>query len=355
MRKLLTIVGARPQFIKASALSRTLQDAKWGIEEVVLHTGQHYDEAMSDVFFRELGMAEPAHRLHLQATGIAARMGEMVAGIAEVVEREQPGALLVYGDTDSTWAGAWVAARMNLPLAHVEAGLRSYDRAMPEEVNRVLTDHVARWLFCPTDEAVRNLAQEGIVNGVHRTGDLQWDTAWWMAQEQGSRSEKPEGVLLTLHRPSNVDEPERLRRWMEGIAGLGQHVHFPVHPRTAAVCERVWGPDWPQVLAGWGFELLPPLGYADLIATLQRVEAVITDSGGLQKEAYGFQKPCIVARPVTEWTELVAAGAVRLCGEPEGLAGAWQWAGQAVPPAVGLYGAGQAAQEVATTLSQARW
>lgn len=355
MRKLLTVVGARPQFIKASALSRALADPQWGIAESVLHTGQHHDDAMSEVFFRELGMAPPAHRLHLEDGGIAERMGQMISGIAAVVERERPGAMLVYGDTDSTWAGAWVAARMNLPLAHVEAGLRSFDRAMPEEVNRVLTDHVARWLFCPTDEAVRNLNQEGIVEGVHRTGDLQWDTACWMAAAQGDFAEGRDAVLLTLHRPSNVDEPDRLRAWLEGIASLGQRVIFPVHPRTAAVCERVWGNGWQSALQALGFVLEPPMGYTELIRTLQGVRAVITDSGGLQKEAYGFAKPCIVARPVTEWTELVAAGAVHLCGEPDALRAAWAWAEQAVPPAMGLYGTGEAAVEVAQTLSRAAW
>lgn len=355
MRKLLTVVGARPQFIKASALSRALADPRWGIVELVLHTGQHHDDAMSEVFFRELGMAPPAHRLHLGVGGVAERMGQMIAGIAAVVEQERPSAMLVYGDTDSTWAGAWVAARMNLPLAHVEAGLRSFDRAMPEEVNRVLTDHVARWLFCPTDEAVRNLKQEGIVDGVYRTGDLQWDTAQWMASVQGAFAGQPDAVLLTMHRPANVDEPKRLRAWIEGIAALGQRVIFPVHPRTAAVCERVWGGGWQEALQALGFALQPPMGYAELIGTLQRVRAVITDSGGLQKEAYGFAKPCIVARPVTEWTELVDAGAVHLCGEPDGLKAAWAWSEQAVPPKPGLYGNGEAALEVAHALRRAAW
>lgn len=355
MRKLLTVVGARPQFIKASALSRALADPRWGIVESVLHTGQHHDDAMSEVFFRELGMAPPVHRLHLDGGGVAERMGQMIAGIASVVEQERPSAMLVYGDTDSTWAGAWVAARMNIPLAHVEAGLRSFDRAMPEEVNRVLTDHVARWLFCPTDEAVRNLKQEGLVHGVHRTGDLQWDTALWMASEQGAFSGEPDAVLLTMHRPANVDEPNRLCAWLEGIAALGQRVIFPVHPRTAAVCERVWGSGWREVLQALGFVLQPPMGYAELIRTLQRVRAVITDSGGLQKEAYGFAKPCIVARPVTEWTELVDAGAVHLCGEPEGLKAAWAWQEQAEPPKSGLFGYGEAALEVAEALSSAAW
>lgn len=354
MRKLLSIVGARPQFIKASALSREWKRGDWGVEEQVLHTGQHHDEQMSEVFFRELGMEPPQHRLSVSSGNVAARMGEMMQGIAEVVDREEPDALLVYGDTDSTWAGAWVAARWGIPLAHVEAGLRSFDRAMPEEVNRVLTDHVARWLFCPTDEAVRNLQREGVTRGVVRTGDLQWDTARWMADHVVA-SGGQEGVLLTLHRPSNVDDPKRLRRWLESIALLGERVHFPVHPRTGAVCERIWGADWRAELARMGFELSGPLGYRALIERVQAVRAVITDSGGLQKEAYGFQKPCVVARPVTEWVELVDQGAVHLCGEPEGLASAWQWVAHAVPPKVGLYGHGAAARQIAEAMSQSPW
>ncbi len=354
MRKLLSIVGARPQFIKASALSREWKRGDYGVEEQVLHTGQHHDEQMSEVFFRELGMAPPHHRLSVSTGNVAVRMGEMVAGIADVVERERPDALLVYGDTDSTWAGAWVAARWGIPLAHVEAGLRSFDRSMPEEVNRVLTDHVARWLFCPTDEAVDNLMREGLTEGVVRTGDLQWDTARWMADALEAPAAQ-EGVLLTLHRPSNVDDPDRLRRWLEAIAQLGERVHFPIHPRTGAVCERIWGGDWRRELAGMGFELTSPLGYRALIERVQSVRAVITDSGGLQKEAYGFSKPCVVTRPVTEWVELVEHGAVHLCGEPDGVAAAWEWVAQAVPPEVGLYGRGQAARQIAEAMSQSPW
>jgi UDP-GlcNAc3NAcA epimerase len=354
MRKLLSIVGARPQFIKASALSREWERGDWGVEEQVLHTGQHHDEQMSEVFFRELGMAPPHHRLSVSTGNVAVRMGEMMAGIAAVVERDRPDALLVYGDTDSTWAGAWVAARWGIPLAHVEAGLRSFDRSMPEEVNRVFTDHLARWRFCPTDEAVNNLKREGLSQGIVRTGDLQWDTARWMADHL-AKSAGQDGVLLTLHRPSNVDDPERLRRWIEAIAQLGERVHFPVHPRTGLVCERIWGTGWRLELAGMGFELSEPLGYLALIERVQSVRAVITDSGGLQKEAYGFQKPCVVTRPVTEWVELVEHGAVHLCGNPEGMAAAWEWVAQAVPPEVGLYGNGQAARQIAEAMSRSPW
>jgi UDP-GlcNAc3NAcA epimerase len=354
MRKLLTIIGARPQFIKASALSRVLLDERWGIQEEVLHTGQHHDEAMSAVFFKELGMHAPQHKLHLQSSKMADRMGEMMAGIGAVVEQIQPDAMLVYGDTDSTWAGAWVASRFGIPLAHVEAGLRSYDRSMPEEVNRVLTDHVANWLFCPTDEALKNLAREGIREGIIRTGDLQWDTATWMAQ-QSEQLSPAEGALLTLHRPSNVDDERRLRAWVEAIENLNQRVFFPVHPRTAAACQRIWGANWSTHLKDRGFHVSGPLGYQALIDRIRSVRAVITDSGGLQKEAYGFQKPCIVVRPVTEWVELVEVGAVRLCENPADLAGAWKWVRNAPSPPVGLYGEGQAAIEIAQALSETSW
>lgn len=354
MKRILSIVGARPQFIKASALSREWATGDWGVVEEVLHTGQHHDEGMSGVFFRELGMAEPAHRLHIRSAGVAGRMGDMVVGIAEVVERTRPDALLVYGDTDSTWAGAWVAARWGIPLAHVEAGLRSFDRSMPEEVNRVLTDHVARWCFCPTDEAVRNLEREGVREGVFRTGDLQWDTANWMA-EQVPEPAVREGALLTMHRPANVDDPGRLRQWLEAVAALGVRVHFPVHPRTAAVCERTWGEGWRAALEAMGFALSGPLGYRELVERVRSVQVVLTDSGGLQKEAYGLRRPCVVLRPVTEWVELVEHGAARLCAEPEAVAEAWLWAQGATAPPPGLYGDGRAAREVARAMSESAW
>jgi UDP-GlcNAc3NAcA epimerase len=368
MIDLLTVVGARPQFVKASALSREFALGDWGIAERILHTGQHADEAMSAVFFQELGMPEPVHRFVLTASGVAARLGQMMESIASVTAERRPDVMLVYGDTDSTWAGAWVAARAGIPLVHVEAGLRSGDRAMPEELNRVLTDHVADLLFCPTDGAVRHLAAEGIVHDpagqagrpvrVVRTGDILCDVARWAA-DRVSQGPQTHVGLVTMHRPANVDDPARLRRWMEALCGsTSGRIVFPVHPRTALVLHQIWGAAWPRVLAAGGVDAVEPMGYLELAAALQRVDWVLTDSGGVQKEAFFHAKPCWVARPVTEWAELVTGGWARLVPEPEGWRGALERDAAGFPPpgddrwSVPLYGDGRSARSMAQEIQQ---
>jgi UDP-N-acetylglucosamine 2-epimerase len=366
MKTLLTVVGARPQFIKASALRRVLAEGRHGLREVLLHTGQHGDDAMSGVFFRELGMAPPERLVTLPVSevggGVPARFGTMVEGIWRAVEEERPDALLVYGDTDSTCAGAWVAARAGLPLVHVEAGLRSYDRAMPEEVNRVVADVLADVCLCTNAEAAERLRGElgpvrGAAVGIHVVGDVMLDVARFVAGEaQVPRSAR---AVLTLHRPSNVDDPARLGAWLEAVGELARpgepsgEVVFPVHPRTAAGCARRFGSAWIEALAARGIQALPPVSYLEMARLVQGADFVVTDSGGVQKEAFYFNRPCVVARPVTEWTELVAGGYAVLAPDPADLAAA---AASALAAAstldfdAPLYGDGRAAERTADLL-----
>jgi UDP-GlcNAc3NAcA epimerase len=367
MKTLLTVVGARPQFIKASALRRVLSEGRHGLREVLLHTGQHGDDAMSGVFFRELGMAPPDIHVALGTSdiggGVPARMGAMVEGVWRAVEEVRPDALLVYGDTDSTLAGAWVAARAGIPLVHVEAGLRSYDRAMPEEVNRVVADVLADVCLCTNADAADRVRGElGPVRvgrvAVHAVGDVMLDVARYVGS--GPEPDRTWRAVMTLHRPSNVDDRQRLRQWIEAVAevaaadGGGREVVFPVHPRTAAGCRMLFGDSWQAALAALGIRAIAPVGYVEMAQLVRSSDLVITDSGGLQKEAFYFQRPCVVARPVTEWVELVAGGYAVLAAEPgdvasavnrvEAQAAGCDWAAE-------LYGDGRAAERSAQILS----
>ena len=366
MKTLLTVVGARPQFIKASALRRVLAEGRHGLREVLLHTGQHGDDAMSGVFFRELGMAPPERQVTLPVSavggGVPARFGAMVEGIWRAVEEERPDALLVYGDTDSTCAGAWVAARSGLPLVHVEAGLRSYDRAMPEEVNRVVADVLADLCLCTNADAAERLRGElgpvrGAAVGIHVVGDVMLDVARFVAGD--ALVPRSARAVLTLHRPSNVDDPARLAAWLDAVGGLAVpgnpagEVVFPVHPRTATGCARLFGEAWVEALASRGIRALPPVSYLEMARLVQGAELVVTDSGGVQKEAFYFRRPCVVARPVTEWTELVAGGYAVLAPEPADLASAASAALAAAPTLdfdAPLYGDGRAAERTADLL-----
>ena len=298
------MVGARPQFIKAAPVSRAIRKHH---QEVLVHTGQHYDENMSDVFFRELEIPEPDINLGVGSGPHGAQTGAMMAGLEKVALEVGPDWVLVYGDTNSTLAGAVVAAKLHQRLAHVEAGLRSYDRRMPEEVNRVVADHLSDLLLCPTDTAVDNLAREGILRGVHRIGDVMYD-AFLHGVDAAKKSSdviRRLGVtpgkfaLATVHRAENTDDPERLASIMRGLDLSGLEVVLPVHPRTRARLDEA---------LGRRVRLIDPVGYLEMIAIEAAAEIIVTDSGGVQKEAYFLAKPCITLRENTEWTETVAAG-----------------------------------------------
>ena len=312
--KIMTIVGARPQFVKAAAVSRAMAVATDNggahIEEILVHTGQHYDYQMSDVFFDELHMPQPQYQLGVGSADHGAQTGAMMARIEETVAEVAPALLLVYGDTNSTLAGALVAAKMGIPVAHVEAGLRSFDRSMPEEINRLVTDHVATLLFCPSDFSVNQLRAEGIYEGVEMVGDVMLDIfrsvqARLPPSNVAADAEGiSDGYLLgTLHRPVNADDPHALESFcgaFDSLAAAGFTVVWPVHPRTK------------NQLAGRhlhpSVHLIEPVGYVEMLMLLRGCRAVLTDSGGLQKEALWSEKPCITMRTTTEWVETVEAG-----------------------------------------------
>jgi len=324
--KVLTIVGARPQFIKLAPVSRALRQS--GVHEVIVHTGQHYDHGMSQVFFDELGIPAPDFNLGVGSGSHGVQTGEMLAKIEEVVLAEKPDWLMVYGDTNSTLAGALAASKLHVPVAHVEAGLRSFNRRMPEEINRVLTDHISSLLFCPTETAVRNLAVESITRGVHLIGDVMLDALLDAQERAKARSTvierlglvEKQYLLATVHRAENTDDPERLRAIMAALSQLAETepVIFPVHPRTRKALEAIGvntSPDsqlstlnsQPAAPAA-SLHFIPPLGYLDLVRLSSSARVILTDSGGLQKEAYWLGVPCVTLRDETEWVETVESG-----------------------------------------------
>jgi UDP-GlcNAc3NAcA epimerase len=317
--RILTVVGARPQFVKAAAFSRAVT-ARDDAVEIMVHTGQHFDAAMSDVFFEEMGIPRPAHALDIHGGGHGEMTGRMMIALEPVIRAEAPDVVLIYGDTNSTLAGALCAAKLHIPIAHVEAGVRSFDRRMPEEVNRVLVDRIADLLFAPTRAAVDNLAAEGIRQGVQHVGDINYD-ATLMLTELALRDStitdrlglSPGGfALATVHRPSAVDDPQALMQTMAYLkreAGSRPMV-LPAHPRTRKALER-WG------VATDGLMVIDPVGPLDMHRLLHDCSVIYTDSGGIQKEAYFHRKPCVTLRDSTEWVETVQAGWNRLWTTPD--------------------------------------
>jgi UDP-GlcNAc3NAcA epimerase len=339
--KILTIVGARPQFIKAAAMSRAIGQID-EFAEIMVHTGQHFDAEMSRVFFDELGVAEPRYNLGIHGGGHGEMTGRMLTALEAIILAEQPDLALVPGDTNSTLAGALAAAKLQVPVVHLEAGLRSFNRRMPEEINRVLTDHVSALLLCPTETAVANLRREGIAAGVHQIGDVMYDAALF-AVAASARSNVLDRLGLagrayavaTVHRAENTESADALREILAYLtARCAEHaVIFPVHPRTR------------QLIAERGLDIGPivacaPLGYLDMQRLLHSAEAVYTDSGGLQKEAYFHRVPCVTLRGETEWVETVAAGWNRL----------WQGPGYAPRRDIAAYGDGHAAEQAANIM-----
>lgn len=300
--KILTVVGARPQFIKLAPLAVPLEDR---FESVVVHTGQHYDLALSDNLFQELRMPVPRHFLGIGSGSHGWQTGRMLEALEEVLLAERPDCVLVFGDTNSTLAGALAAAKLGIPLAHVEAGLRSFNMAMPEEINRRLTDHLSGCLFAPTEAACRNLANEGITRNVHLVGDIMADSLR-ATMARPAEVSVPGGpyYVLTLHRAENTKDPGRVVALLEGLDGLDVPVLFPCHPRTR------------ELLSGWqprkSLRLLEPFGHRDILELVRSARSVLTDSGGLQKEAYLLGTPCLTLRGETEWVETVETGWNRL-------------------------------------------
>jgi UDP-N-acetylglucosamine 2-epimerase len=331
--KVFSVVGNRPQFIKSAPLSVALRDA--GIDEVVLHTGQHWDPAMSQVFFDELGLDPPAHALDLRTADAEAMAGP----IGEAVAAEQPDWVLVYGDTNSTLAGALAAG--GLPIAHVEAGLRSFDLSMPEERNRIAVDRISALLLCPDERSAAQLATEGVPGRSVVVGDVMADATRLFAPLAPPSAFAEPYVALTIHRAQNT-EPDRLHAIVRALGEADARFVFPVHPRTR------------HVLAGLGLplpsnvEAVEPLGYLEMLSLVAHAEKVVTDSGGLQKEAYWLGVPCVTVRPSTEWVDTVAAGANRLA-EPEDIPAALAAATFPANPPV-LYGDGDASGKIATAL-----
>lgn len=352
--RVLTIVGARPQFIKAMPVSRALASA--GIDECLVHTGQHYDKAMSDIFFSELELPLPNLNLGIGSGDHGDQTGRMMMALEATVRDLKPDRVMVYGDTNSTLAGALVAVKLAVPVAHVEAGLRSYNRTMPEEINRILADRCADLLFCPTAMAVSYLAREGMESGVHQVGDTMLDALRRMrpiADEKSTildrlRLDAQAYLLLTLHRPYNVDRPQRLR---EVLTMLNRHawpIVFPVHPRTRSAIRDL-------VLPSGALRIIEPLGYVDMLKLEANARAIITDSGGIQKEAHMLAVPCLTVRPETEWVETLEAGWNRLVAfDPDAVEDALRTIVRpaGVPPAV--FGKGDAAKRIVAVLGGAK-
>jgi UDP-GlcNAc3NAcA epimerase len=318
---ILTIIGARPQFIKAAVLNRYIRDNPFcGIQETLLHTGQHYDQNMSDVFFDEMDIPKPDINLHTGSGSHGKTTGLMLEGIENVILEKKPDAALVYGDTNSTLAGALAAGKLRVPVAHVEAGLRSYMMAMPEEQNRRLTDHLSTWLFCPTQTAVDNLKQEGISNNgavppsadkkcVELTGDIMYEASLYYRNKTNVKLNEKDFILLTIHRAENTDDFERLSSIVNAVNNLKDYNFiFPIHPRTNKILERQ------NLRFGSHVKIIEPVGYLEMTALEGACSAVLTDSGGVQKEAFFFRKPCITLRDSTEWVELVNSGWNTLTG-----------------------------------------
>lgn len=356
MVNVVTVVGARPQFVKAAALSRAFRE-RGGVREVIVHTGQHFDRNMSEVFFEQMRIPRPDHMLAIHSLGHGAMTGRMLEGIEKVLLEERPDCLLVYGDTNSTLAGALAAVKLSIPVVHVEAGLRSFNMAMPEEINRILTDRVSRVLYCPTDAAVENLRREGFEAfgaEVVKTGDVMEDVARFYEPLSDDTSTVlgdnglSEGgyYLCTLHRAENTADPSRMATILRGLRTLAEShpVVIPVHPRTRALLEA----SEPHS----GVRLIDPVGYFDMIALIKNARLVVTDSGGLQKEAYFFDRFCITVRDQTEWVELVEHGVNAIVGADADrmVEAAARFESMKFDKGESLYGGGQAARVMADHL-----
>lgn len=317
-KKILTVVGARPQFIKAAVVSRSIKESA-NLQEFILHTGQHYDANMSEIFFDEMEIPRPTYNLEIGSGSHGRQTGRMLEGIEQICMNEKPDCVLVYGDTNSTLAGALAAAKLHIPVAHVESGLRSWNRKMPEEINRICTDHLSDLLFTPTQHATQNLLCEGIQESqIFNNGDVMYDAALFYANRSDDQvleefGLQPEDfILATIHRAENTDNPERLRSILSALGELSQQIDviLPLHPRTKKLLgDCAWQNPNPE-----RFKIAGPVSYLSMIGLEKNCKIVATDSGGVQKEAFFFKKPCITFRDETEWIELVDGGYNRIVG-----------------------------------------
>lgn len=337
MKKIITVVGARPQIIKASAISRAIENEfNTEIEEIIVHTGQHYDANMSDIFFKELGIPLPAYNLQVGSSSHAQQTARILEGIEALIQSEHADAVLVYGDTNSTVAAALAASKIGVPVIHVEAGLRSFNKSMPEEINRILCDHISTLLFCPTPTAVKNLKNEGFAIDekesatidqpiVYGCGDIMFDNSLHfsaLSEKQSSILEQfqlvaNQFVLVTIHRNANTDDAKNLNSIFSALIALHKQtkldVILPLHPRTKKMMEQLLSPEIQAELAQLDrIQVIPPAGFLDIIALEKNARLIVTDSGGLQKEAFFFKKPCVILRPETEWVEIVENGNARI-------------------------------------------
>lgn len=337
MKKIVTIIGARPQIIKAAALSRAVAKRRAEIVEVIVHTGQHYDQNMSEVFFDELSIPEPAYNLNAGSGKHGMQTAAMIQGIEAILEQEKPDAIVLYGDTNSTLAGAVAASKIHIPVVHIEAGLRSFNKQMPEEVNRIMCDHVSTLLFSPTITGVKNLEQEGfnlsanppfsIDNpSVYHCGDVMYDNSIFFAEKAAGKKAifESRGVkageynLVTIHRNNNTDVPERMEAVFSALMHIidysGLFMILPLHPRTRKCMEQHLSQElFRQIANHEKLLIIEPASFLEMIALEQHAKMVITDSGGVQKEAYYFGKPCLILRAETEWIELIDLGAALIC------------------------------------------
>lgn len=350
--KILTILGARPQFIKAAPVSRVLRKH---MEEKIIHTGQHYDANMSDIFFEELHIPKPDYHLGVGSGNHGKQTGEMLAKIEEIVLNEQPDYLMVYGDTNSTLAGALVAAKLHVPVIHIEAGLRSFNKKMPEEINRIMTDHVSEYLFCPTDTAIENLTNENITHNVFNIGDVMYDAVLYnreLAKEKSNILAEAgltakEYHLITIHRAENTDDIENMKNILDAFSKIEEVKVWPIHPRTK------------HKLAEYGLNLgdvpnlkvIDPVGYLDMLTLEANAKKIVTDSGGVQKEAYFMKVPCVTIREQTEWVETLSGEANILTGtDTEKILAAVQK--EVNPEYKEVFGDGQASEKIVDMISK---
>jgi UDP-GlcNAc3NAcA epimerase len=380
-KKILTVIGARPQIIKAAALSRAIQ-AQFAsqLEEILVHTGQHYDENMSAVFFEELGIPQPHFNLAVGSGSHGHMTAAMLSGIEDILIKEQPSAVVIYGDTNSTIAAALAAAKIHIPVVHIEAGLRSFHKAMPEEINRIAADHMSTLLFVPTKAGMANLAKEGFeleVQGkatidtphVYHCGDIMYDNSLYFAALSKEKSlllkqlelTPEQYILCTIHRDSNTDDPIALQGIFEALLTLidqtGLSVVLPIHPRTKNKIETLLSVAFQERIAAQDkLQIIAPASFLDMIALEQNARLIMTDSGGVQKEAYFFAKPCVILREQTEWVEVVEAGAAILTGanQEKIIEAATVLLNRPINTRADIFGDGQAAhficQKILTTL-----